>query len=344
MRVLREDLKLGTIKLLPQNLDDLWHLFNLVEEGDLVRASTRRREERKTDKVRPERGEKKRVTLSLRVERRDYDEFTDRLRVHGVIEEGDVDPGAHHTLNVVAGSSLEIVKAWRESHLRRIREAVEATEKPLMTLVSLDDEEALVAQMHQSGIREVVEIRGRRSGKMYETEEPPKEEYYGQVLEKVRQLDPPGLIVLGPGFAREEFLQFGREREPELFAEASGFATGHPGITGIQEALRGGLAERVLEDSRVALETRFVERLLEEIARNGPHAYGPEEVETAVEAGAVETLLVTDELTRSGQVEDLMRRAEQKKGRVLVVSSRHDAGQKLSGLGGVGALLRFPLR
>ncbi|MFQ5919794.1 MAG: mRNA surveillance protein pelota, partial [Thermoplasmata archaeon] len=263
MRVLKEDLKLGSIELLPQNLDDLWHLFNLVEEGDLVRASTKRREERQTDKVRPERGEKKRVTLSLRVERREYDEFTDRLRVHGLIEEGAMDLGAHHTLNVVAGAPLEIVKAWRDSQLQRIREAVEATEKPLMTLVSLDDEEALVAQMHQSGIREVAEIRGRTAGKMYEAEEPPKEEYYGQVLEKVRQLDPPGLIVLGPGFAREDFLRFGRERKPDLFAEATSFATGHPGITGIQEALRGGLAERVLEDSRVALETRFVERLLE---------------------------------------------------------------------------------
>ncbi|MFQ5986861.1 MAG: mRNA surveillance protein pelota, partial [Thermoplasmata archaeon] len=283
-------------------------------------------------------------TLSLRVERREYDAFTDRLRVHGLIEEGAMDLGSHHTLNVVAGEALEIVKEWRESQLQRIQEAVEATEKPLVTMVSLDDEEALVAQMHQSGIREVAEIRGRSTGKMYEVDEPPKEEYYGQVLEKVRQLDPPGLIVLGPGFAREDFLQFGREREPELFREASDFATGHPGITGIQEALRGGLAERVLEDSRVALETRFVERLLEEIARNGPHAYGPEEVNTAVAAGAVETLLVTDELTRSGEAESLMRRAERKKGRVLVVSSRHDAGQKLRALGGIGALLRFPLR
>ncbi|MFQ6013458.1 MAG: mRNA surveillance protein pelota, partial [Thermoplasmata archaeon] len=328
----------------PQNLDDLWHLFNLVEEGDLVRASTRRREERKTDKVRPERGEKKRVTLSLRVERREYDEFTDRLRVHGLIEEGPMDLGSHHTLNVVPGEALEIVKEWRASQLQRIQEAVEATEKPLVTLVSLDDEEALIAMMHQSGIREVAEIRGRRSGKMYEEEEPPKEDYYAQVLEKVRQVDPPGLIVLGPGFAREDFLHYGRQREPELFREASSFATGHPGITGIQEALRSGLAERVLEDSRVALETRFVERLLEEIARDGPHAYGPEEVETAVQAGAVKTLLVTDELTRSGEVEGLMRRVEQKKGRVLVVSSRHDAGQKLQALGGIGALLRFSLR
>lgn len=343
MRVLRKDLKLGSIKLLPQNLDDLWHLFNLVETGDLVRASTKRREERQTDKVRPERGEKKWVTLGLRVERREYDEFTDRLRVHGLIEEGPMDHGSHHTLNVVAGEALEVVKEWRASQLQRIDEAVEATEKPLMTLVSLDDEEALVAQMHQAGIREVAEIRGRSQGKMYEGEEPPKEEYYAQVLEKVRQLDPPGLVVLGPGFAREDFLQYGREREPDLFREATGFATGHPGITGIQEALRGGLAERALEDSRVALETRLVERLLEEIARDGPHAYGPDEVNTAVEAGAVATLLVTDALTRSGEAEDLMRRAEQKKGRVVVVSSRHDAGQKLEGLGGIGALLRFPL-
>src|SRR5438093_10069391 len=64
MRVLHRDPKTGEIKVRVENADDLWHLHNLVLPGDLVRASTYRREEVKTDKVRPERGEKVRVTLT----------------------------------------------------------------------------------------------------------------------------------------------------------------------------------------------------------------------------------------------------------------------------------------
>ena len=68
MRVLQRDPKTGEIKVRVENADDLWHLHNLVLSGDSVRASTYRREEVKTDKVRPERGEKVRVTLTIRVE------------------------------------------------------------------------------------------------------------------------------------------------------------------------------------------------------------------------------------------------------------------------------------
>lgn len=344
MKVLRQDRKEGVIKLLPQNLDDLWHLYNLVQEGDLVRASTPRRQEARTDKIRPERGEKVRMKLGLRVASREWDEFVDRLRVHGVIEEGPQDLGSHHTLNVVPGEALEIVKEWREADLRRIQEAVAATERPLVVLVSLDDEEALVAEMHQYGIRPVAEVRTARGGKMYGQEAPTQEGYFAQVLGTVRQLDPPGLVVLGPGFVREDFVRYGRDRAPELFARASTFATGHPGMPGIQEALRSGLAERVLEDQRVGQETRTVERLLEEIAREGRYAYGPEEVATAGAAGAVETLLILDEAARAPEAETLMRQVEGAQGRVLVVSGRHDAGRKLKALGGLGALLRYRLR
>src|SRR5439155_1319760 len=83
-----------------RSADDLWHLHNLVLPGDQVRASTYRREEVKTDKVRPERGEKVRVTLTIRVESVEFQAFSDRLRITGVIVEGPQDLGRHHTLNV----------------------------------------------------------------------------------------------------------------------------------------------------------------------------------------------------------------------------------------------------
>ncbi len=344
MKVLRQDRRAGAIKLQAQNLDDLWHLANLVEEGDLVRATTLRREERRTDKIRPERGEKVRVTLALRVQGVEFHKFADRLRIHGLIEEGPMDVGSHHTLNVGSGDAVEVVKEWRAPHLRRIQEAVKATERPLVTLLALDDEAALVARMHQYGIREVAEIKAAGGGKRYESEST-KEAYLAAVLQKLQQVAPTeGLVILGPGFTREEFLQYGRERDPALFEGVQSVATGQTGMPGIQEALKAGLASKLLEDSRVAMETRLVERVLEEVAREGLYAYGPEEVRTAVQAGAVETLLVADQEARTREAEALMREVEERKGRVVVISTHHDAGRKLRSLGGVAALLRYPMR
>lgn len=309
-----------------------------------MKATTFRREERRTDKIRPERGEKVRVKLGLRVEKVEFHDFSDRIRIHGVIEEGAMDLGSHHTLNVEPGTPVELVKEWRPPQLRRIEEAVKATTEPIVTLVSMDDEAALVAQMHQYGIREVAEVRAEGGGKLYDSE-PSREEFFSQVLGKLQQLDlSPGLVILGPGFMREKFLQYGRERASQSFQGAYTFGTGHAGMTGIQEALKGGLAAKILQDSRVGMETRLVERVLEEIAKEGLYAYGPEDVGMALEAGAVETLLVTDEMSRSRETEELMRKAEERRGKVVVVSTHHDAGRKLRALGGVGALLRFPIR
>src|SRR5437773_5882464 len=154
MRVLHRDPRTGEIKLRVENADDLWHLHNLVLPGDQVRASTDRREEVKTDKVRPERGEKVRVTLTTRVESVEFQAFSDRLRITGVIVEGPQDLGRHHTLNVGVGDDIKLVKqTWREHHMRRIKEAIDATERPQVTVLAIDDEEALRSEERRVGKR-----------------------------------------------------------------------------------------------------------------------------------------------------------------------------------------------
>jgi protein pelota len=69
--------------------------------------------------------------------------------------------------------------------------------------------------------------------------------------------------------------------------------------------------------------------------------YGRAEVLDAVRAGAVETLLVLDVLVKDNEVENLMRSAEQARGKVVVVSEHHEGGKKLEALGGLAALLRY---
>ena len=39
-----------------------------------------------------------------------------------------------------------------------------------------------------------------------------------------------------------------------------------------------------------------------------------------------------------------MKRVEQTQGKVSIISSNHDSGQKLDGLGGIGALLRYQIK
>src|SRR3972149_10967199 len=137
MRVLHRDPKTGEIKVRVENADALWHLHNLILPGNLVRASTYRREEVKTDKVRPERGEKVRVTLTLKVDKVEFQAFSDRIRITGVIVEGPQDLGRHHTLNIGVEDVLSIIKMWRPHELRRIEDAVASAQKPLVAFLSL---------------------------------------------------------------------------------------------------------------------------------------------------------------------------------------------------------------
>jgi protein pelota len=47
MRLLHQDRRTGEIKFQIDNMDDLWHLYNIIEAGDLVMAVTYRREEQR---------------------------------------------------------------------------------------------------------------------------------------------------------------------------------------------------------------------------------------------------------------------------------------------------------
>jgi len=136
MKILHQDPRTGKIKLRVDNLDDLWHIKNILNSGDIVSAVTFRREETQSDKLRSDRGEKKRMRLDIEVEKVEFHEFTDRLRILGVIVEGPQDLGSYHTLNLTDGDQLTIIKEeWKDHELNRLKEAVEHSQKPVITFV-----------------------------------------------------------------------------------------------------------------------------------------------------------------------------------------------------------------
>jgi len=347
MKVVHKDLRHGEIKLVAENLDDIWHLYNIIDEGDLVRAVTFRTDEQKDDKIRSKKTEKKRMKLGIRVKEVKFHEFSDRLRVLGIIEEGPQNLGAHHTFNIEATQMepITIVKEeWKDHQLKRIDEAVKLSYQPIVVFVSLDEDSATIAVLRQSGVQWIADIDSRRSGKMYESEDKSKE-YYGEiasVIKNYKDKESP-LVVVGPGFTKEHFIEYGKNKDKTLFEKCYSHGTGTAGMNGIQEAIKTGVIEKITNESRVVFETKLVEKLFEEIKKDGLATYGEQEVIRAINSGAVERLLVSDFILRTPKGEELLKLAKKTNSEFAIINSMNDAGKKLEGLGGIGALLRFKI-
>ncbi len=343
MRILGKDGSSGEVKVLPETDDDIWHLYNVICVGDLVTASTTRRDEKADDKLRAERAEKKRMTLGVRVEKIEYDGDGLRMRLLGVIEEGPQDIGQHHTLMIEPGEPLRISKEhWKQTQMDRLETAARDTVKPRIVFVSLDQDEATVAVLRQSGLKEVVTVRSMRAGKQYDEKGKPFD-YHGEIISKLSAVATPDmpLVLLGPGFEKETLADDIKRLPKGTFGSVYVQHTGQSGMVGVNELIKSGMGAAILRESSVGVEMEAVENLMTQIGKNGLATYGPAEVASASEAGAVETLLVLDSVLREKDLDDVVRAVENQKGRVIVVSEDHDAGRQLASLGGVGAILRY---
>ncbi len=346
MQILEQDRNRQWLHLYIDTLDDLWTLATVLETGDHVTTLTSRREESRDDMIRSSRGENIKMRLTIEVEELKFHEFSNWLRVQGVIRAGPQSVGSHHTFNLEPGNELEAQKErWTQFHLEEINEAVRRTTQPNTLLIAIEDDNATVAVLHQYGVQTVASIDRQGMGKQYETREDSRDDFFAEVLLSVRAVlsradRTPPIIVLGPGFIKEDlrhYLEDALDDEIELYLDS----TAHAGLTGIHEAMKRGLIGKVVEGSRMEKETRLVEQLLERIAKSDRVTYGPKEVERALMVAAVDTLLVLDRVMKEERGEKLYEAAQSTGATVHVISSVHEAGEKLEALGGLGAFLRF---
>jgi len=344
MRVLKKNLRgdEGEIALLPESLDDLWHLQHLVERGDLVFALTHRKVPTIADKARPEKMERKTVRLGVKIEDVEFHMYSNWLRLHGVIKSG-IDVGSYHTLNIEVGTDLSILKYhWRPDLLQRIDDAVAESNRPRVVLALVEEGEATIGVLRQFGVQMAAELRassGKGDGEDH------RAAFFQEVARAMEQAAGENAMVIlaGPGFAKEDLKKVIDYSYPELAKRITMDDATSIGRSGFQEVLRRGAVKTVLESSRIAQEAKLIEDLFREIATDGKAAYGQKEVQTAVNYGAVEHLLVLDELARRGRVDEIMRNVTDARGKVVIFSSEFEPGERLASLGGVAALLRFKI-
>ncbi|MFP4632912.1 MAG: mRNA surveillance protein pelota [Halobacteriales archaeon] len=333
----------GSLSLVPENLDDLWHLKYVVEPGDTVSAITSRRVEGPDDLTRSTGGERETMNVDLEVEDVEFHRFSNRLRIAGVIRSCDreTEVGEHHTLNVEVHDEITVRKSWAPDQLDRLDEAEDAREADVV-VATVEEGEGHLHSVESHGVEERGSFSYRGAKGEY-GDAGAREEMFEEMADAVARMQPDGLVIAGPGFTKQDFVGLVEDRvdvERVVVEDTSSV-----GGRGVHEALKRGAVERVAEESRVSREARLIDELMERISDDGAAAYGVEEVERAVEYGAVERLLVVDDFLREHRedVGGLLERVEQKGGEVTVFSSEFEPGMRLESLGGVAALLRYRL-
>ncbi|MHA1411256.1 MAG: mRNA surveillance protein pelota [Promethearchaeota archaeon] len=358
MKIIEINEKTNEITVKPENLNDLWTLYNVITENDIVSARTSRRVVIKEGT----KGDRKPMWLKLKVKSVSFHEFSNRLRIKGTILEGPEDFvsfGSYHTFNIETGQQVTIQKSeWLKNELKRLTEASKFETNFIMIIIAIETGVATISLMSNYSHERIATIKKNIPGKRYEQAYRNKayEEFFDEVLrvvvENIKNLKIDLIIVCGPGNIRDRFINHFKDKVrlsdlPEIFSLHASSGT----ESAIFEVLKSKKLAQVKKNIRIIEEAQKIEKIFEYLANDTDMiAIGMNEIENAAEQGAVEELFLVDKLIRSSSKEDKLRLEKiisnvlKSNGNYNILSSDHPTGKQIEDLGAIVAILRYKIR
>ena len=202
-------------------------------------------------------------------------------------------------------------------------------------------------------------------------------------MDKARDGELLGIIVGGPGFVKDKLIDddyIHQELADEIIAVES---LNYSGEEALEELV--SKAEDSIEDSQVVREKNLVNEFFTNLKEeNGKSEYGVEPVQKALKMGAVDTLLISEDVDMyeatyecpnghekqifeeearisdsvdcdecneemdleeiSDLVDAFSDKAEEMSSELEIIGSGHEEGQRLLNMGGIAAILRYRIR
>lgn len=351
MQKLSFNARQGRAKVKVENQDDLWYLEQIVDKGDIIKGKTLRKIQKGAEGK--SRQVKKAVFLKIMAEKIEFSAGSGVLRIGGKVVEGpeDVSRGSWHSFSIEPGTVISIEKQkWLSFQLDKLDEASKS-KIPKILICVFDREEAYFALMKKYGYELLGHIKGTVQKKA--VEEKVKPGFYSEIIKNLEQYSKrhsiEKIILASPAFWKDEIMKELKNKElREKIIPATCSAVGR---NGIDEVLRRPETAEALREERAAKEMRLVEQILAEISKQGKAAYGFREAEQAAFAGAVAELAITDRFLKKtrekgeyDKLDAVLKSVDSSKGSITIVSSEHEGGKKLDGLGGIAALLRYRMQ
>ncbi|XXH04476.1 hypothetical protein Hte_010892 [Hypoxylon texense] len=360
-----------SVTLLPVEPEDMWHANNLIGPEDVVRAHAIRKvtTESKTGSTMSERVH---TNLTIRVTSTFFDPGASQLHVSGtvIVENNFVSLGQYHTLDLELNRPFTLWKKYGWDSVAK---------ETLSDALKQDKEGAVAAVVMQEGIANICLITEYRTvlKQRVESTIPKKrsssneqdsgmKRFFDKVLSTlIRSIDfsiPRPLLLASPGFVAGDFKKYiseeaTRKGDKTMMAMAKEATVVHSSsghLHSLNEILKSSEVMATMKDMKFSKETRFMDDFFDKLKKDDGRAwYGTVPVEKAVREGAVGrgggVLLVNNSLFRSMDIATRKRyvamvdKVKEDGGETRILSSDHESGQRLDALGGIAAILTYPM-
>ncbi|KAF0890649.1 hypothetical protein E2562_004166 [Oryza meyeriana var. granulata] len=357
----------GSVKLVPEEEDDLWHAYNLIVPGDSLKAVTVRKVLREMASGGRD-AERVKLNLEIIVESVDYDKEGSVLRVRGknITENDHVKIGQFHTMELELKRHFILTKdVWDWLALDTIQQACDPTASADLAVILMQEG---LAHLFLIG-RSVTVTRARietsiprKHGPAIAGYESALNKFFEHVLQALlKHIDfevVQCVVIASPGFTKDQFrdymhLEAARRDLRKIIENRSRIILAHAPSGykhSLKEVLDSPSVMTLIKDTKAAQEVQALKDFFNMLTNDSARAcYGPKHVEIANDRLAIQTLLITDNLFRNSDIatrQNYVRLVESVKkfgGTVHIFSSMHVSGEQLAQLTGIAAILRFPL-
>lgn len=185
---------------------------------------------------------------------------------------------------------------------------------------------------------------GQSAHRFEQLREGAAKEFFNKLAEYVKndffnRTDLKGIIVGGPGMTKYEWAE-GNYLTDLLKKKIIAIKDlSYTGEFGLQELV--DKSQDVLANEEISSEKKFMQKFFEKLAKNAKEvAYGELQVRKALEQGAVDILLLSEELD-DNTIEEMEKIAEQFGTQVELISTETREGVQLRDMGKFGAILRY---
>ena len=340
----------NAICFIAEESDDLLTIRRLLKKGDKIVGETTRVIKQEKDYSRPDKGERIKIRLAIEVEKIALDDVLDRIRAGGTITESNNDAvphGSHHSFILKLNEPFNLVKKRWTSVEKKL--AKKKQDGETFVLVAIDTGDCGIGKLKGTHLHLLPNMYSGSSGKRYKSNFK-IEKFFDDVtkaLSTVIQKDDM-VIIFGPGETRKKFGNFlskttlGQKIQIKV---VEGIDSG--GEDGIHIFTKSDSMKEIMSNSKLAKVSQIIDEVMILANKTSKKfSMGLKETRKANEFGAIESLVFSEKVIQEHdeqEVIDFLNDVDSKGGELFSVDSSTDVGLRVSGLGGIISLLRFPV-
>lgn len=340
----------NSISLIPEESDDLLILRRIIKTGDRIVGTTSRVIKQDKEYSRPDRGDRVKIRIALDVEKISLDNVLDRLRVTGKIAESNnesVPHGSHHSFLIKVNEGFNLIKKrWEEVEKKLI---YSKEQKFGFLLIAIDTGDCGIGRLKGTHLELTPNIYSGASGKQYKSNfniEKFFDIIQRAVFSSLKERDT--IIIFGPGETKKKFSNYiqktsvGQKHKIQVI---EGIDSG--GEDGIYTFTKSQSMKEIMSESKLAKVSSIIDEIMYRANKKSrKFTMGFEETKNANQFGAIDSLVFSEKIIQTEDEEkiiEFLNDVESKGVKAYSADSTTDVGLRVTGLGGIVSLLRFPV-